>query len=121
MQIFITLLPSGRTITAEVEGTDTVETLRCQIHELASPLLDEPTAESSTAPEQQLLMFNESVLQDGHVLSDYGVLNESELRVSLRPEQWHALPCTGDPWIERARKAEVDQLKDARVIVRLPH
>ena len=32
MQIFITLIPSGRKITAEVEGTDSVEALRRQIH-----------------------------------------------------------------------------------------
>ena len=62
MQIFITLIPGGRKITAEVEGTDSVEALRRQIHELASPLLG--AAAGSAAPGQQLLMFND-VLEDG--------------------------------------------------------
>ena len=85
MQIFITLLPGGRKITAEVEGTDSVEALRRQIHDLASPLLG--AAAGSAAPGQQLLMFNEAVLEDGKTLADYDILKESELRVSLRPVQ----------------------------------
>ena len=32
MQIFIALLPGGRKITAEVEGANSVEALRRQIH-----------------------------------------------------------------------------------------
>ncbi len=59
MQIFILLLPSGRKITADVETTDTVEALRRQIHELATPLLGDA---SCAAPEQQLLLFDEAVL-----------------------------------------------------------
>ena len=85
MQIFITLLPSGRKVTAEVEGSDSVEALRRQIHELASPLLG--AAAGSAAPGQQLLVFNEAVLEDGKTLADYDILKESELRVSLRPKQ----------------------------------
>ena len=84
MQIFITLIPSGRKITAEVEGTDSVEALRRQIHALATPLLG--AAAGSAAPGQQLLMFNEAVLEDGKTLADYDILKESELRVSLRPK-----------------------------------
>ena len=80
MQIFITLLPGGRKITAEVEGTDSVEALRRQIHELAAPLLG-----AAAAPEQQLLLFNEAVLEDGQTLADYDIRMESELRVSFRP------------------------------------
>ena len=80
MQIFITLIPSGRKITAEVEGTDSVEALRRQIHELAAPMLG-----AAAAPEQQLLLFNEAVLKDGRALSDYDIRMESELRVSFRP------------------------------------
>ena len=83
MQIFILLLPSGRKITADVETTDTVEALRRQIHELATPLLGDA---SCAAPEQQLLLFNEAVLEDGKTLADYDILKESELRVSLRPK-----------------------------------
>eukprot|EP01045_Picozoa_sp_COSAG04_P004896 COSAG04_NODE_219_length_19842_cov_1164.283695_16_plen_223_part_00 len=85
MQIFIALLPGGRKITAEVEGTDSVEALRRQIQALASPLLGD--AAGSAAPGQQLLMFNEAVLEDGKTIADYGILKESELRVSLRPVQ----------------------------------
>ena len=85
MQIFISILPGGRKITAEVEGTDSVEALRRQIHDLASPLLG--AAAGSAAPGQQLLMFNEAVLEDGKTLADYDILKESELRVSLRPVQ----------------------------------
>ena len=87
MQIFITLLPGGRKITAEVEGTDSVEALRRQIHELASPLLG--AAAGSAAPEQQLLLFNEGVLEDGYQFRVIAELFHAE-RTSHH-KTWHSV------------------------------
>jgi hypothetical protein len=83
MLIIVTLLPSGRQVSPEVEGRDLVEALRQQINELATPLVGAGVA----APHLQIICFGKQELKDGHVLADYGIQKESELRCVLRKEQ----------------------------------
>ena len=78
-EIFVALLASGRKVTPDVETTDRVEALRRKIHALVE--------DGSAAPELQLLMFGERVLEDGHTLAEYEIQKESELTVALRPRQ----------------------------------
>ena len=101
MLITVTVLPFGRVVSPEVEGSDLVEDLRGQIEELATPLLEargmlpQQTAATepprlicySAAPEYQQLFFEQTLLQDGNTLATYGLQKESELKVLLRPQQ----------------------------------
>lgn len=64
MQIFVETL-SGKTIAMEVEGSNTVETLKSKVHD-----------QEGTPPDLQL-MFNGQLLEDKHTLSHYGLQNES--------------------------------------------
>ena len=70
MLIIVTLLPSGRQVSPEVEGSDLVEDLRQQINELATPLVGAGVA----APKLQIIYFGNKELKDRRVLADYGIL-----------------------------------------------
>ena len=63
----------GKTITADVEPTDTVEDLKQQVH-----------VKTTISPVRQSLMFAGKQLKDGSTLADYNIQTMSTLHLNLR-------------------------------------
>eukprot|EP00347_Sterkiella_histriomuscorum_P006632 403352030 len=72
VQIFVRTL-TGKTITIEVELDDTIECIRAKIQ-------DKP----GMPPDHIRLVFGGKKLQDGKILSDYGLQKESTIHMVLR-------------------------------------